>query len=832
MRPLSQIFIINEPSNGSEAVVFRGVDLFFRSKPSLSNLGVEVQIRETLNGVPLPKQVPYASKTLTAAEVLISSDASVPTRFLFDTPAILRTNEAYAISIIPLGGAPDYVLWSARRDDVDVTTGAKIVFPNNVGNLYAPTNDITSTIIQNECLKFNLITAQFSANSGTAVYRQNTAEFFLTRPTIGNFAEGERVVLSNNQLSLQSLTISVGTPFTNGEIVVQPNTSTNTSTATAFGTVYSSNTTVTLLRNTSGKFSTTGGGLRGLTSSTLTANPSAVFSNVEVVGTTNNVIRVPTVTTPDNDFVVNNFIFVASTSLANAQVARITTINSGTRQLTLDRTVTISDPDATIGRVRGDGILSGTLSYVDKLLNTDMICIHSSTANSTINVRSSNGNILIGTNTGATATVDTLTNIYYDSITSQISAIDTRDTDVTFSFRGYGNNAAADASNIDLFSDVPLEFTDRERLIYSRSNEINTIANNKSLTVSANLSTSTVRFSPYMDNIRSNVILTSNQVRSEDQLIGSYLNIQGSNGIFARESIVWQSNSTSNTAARVAFSNSSFIALYNLDSSNTATIASFTANSTSNITGQSGTTATVTGVQNFSEAVDNGLPILSRYISKNVILAEGQDSEDLVVFLTAYRPQGTNIKVYAKMLNAADSDPFDDKSWTPMIDTSPFLFSSVANRDDYVELRFELPETIPVHTSNISVNTTSNIINFTNSRTTEAFRPGMFVYVTDTATQTFAVRRVTSVPNTSALVVRSNLTFNSSNAAIGYISESLAQCNAFRYTDNNGIVRYVCSSSDSVFDGYKTFAIKIVLTSGTSQIVPRVADMRSLALQI
>jgi len=57
----------------------------------------------------------------------------------------------------------------------------------------------------------------------------------------------------------------------------------------------------------------------------------------------------------------------------------------------------------------------------------------------------------------------------------------------------------------------------------------------------------------------------------------------------------------------------------------------------------------------------------SRYISKTVVLADGQDAEDLVVFLTAYRPQGTNIQVYGKVLNATDSDPFDDKSWTPML---------------------------------------------------------------------------------------------------------------------------------------------------------------------
>jgi hypothetical protein len=831
MRPLAQTFIINEPSSGSEAIFLTGIDLYFRSKPSLSSLGIEVQIRETLNGVPVPKQLPYASAVVNFSNIQISSDASVATRFTFETPVILRTNEAFAIAVVPSGGTPDYRLWTARRDDTDVATGSKVVFPNNVGNLYAPSNDISTTVIQNQCLKFNLITANFTASSGTAVYKQNTSEFFYTRPSVGVFSEGERVVVSNNELRLQSLTVSLVTPFTNGEIIVQPNTATNTASATAFGTVYLSNSTVTLLQSTTGKFITTGGGLVGLSSNIATANPSAVFGNTQIQAG-NTIVQVPTTTTPGSDFQVNNYIYVGRSTFSNVQVARITGVDSNNRRLTLDRQITITDNDAIIGRVKSDGNLYGIVSYVNKLLNTDLVSLFNSTANSTQNFAGTSNALLIGTNSGTTAVVDTLTNIYYDSITSQIASIDTRDSDVTFRFRGTGNNNSADASSTDLFADIPLEFTDRQRAIYSRSNELTSLSGNKSLAVDAVLSTSTAKFSPYLDSIKSSVVLTSNQIRPEGQLEGVYLNITNRVGTFPRDSVVFQSNATSNTVGKVAFGNSSFLALYDVETSNTSQFATFTANSTSTITSVANGSATVTDVRQFNEALDNGLPIVSRYISKTVVLAEGQDSEDMVVFLTAYRPRGTNIKVYAKLLNAADSDPFDDKSWTPMYDTSPSLFSSIANRDDYVELRYELPQTVAVHTADIVVNTTSDIITFTNSRTTQDFTAGMFVYVTDASTQTFAVRRVLSVPNTSALIVRSNLTFDSSNAAIGYIPDSLVQCNAFRYTDNSGIVRYVCSSSESVYDGFKIFAVKIVLTSDTTQIVPRVADMRTLALQI
>jgi hypothetical protein len=53
---------------------------------------------------------------------------------------------------------------------------------------------------------------------------------------------------------------------------------------------------------------------------------------------------------------------------------------------------------------------------------------------------------------------------------------------------------------------------------------------------------------------------------------------------------------------------------------------------------------------------------------------------------------------------------------------------------------------------------------------------------------------------------------------------------AFLYDLNNNIVRYT-TSTDVVFDSYSTFAIKIVPVSDSTAIVPRVSDMRVLALQ-
>ena len=54
---------------------------------------------------------------------------------------------------------------------------------------------------------------------------------------------------------------------------------------------------------------------------------------------------------------------------------------------------------------------------------------------------------------------------------------------------------------------------------------------------------------------------------------------------------------------------------------------------------------------------------------------------------------------------------------------------------------------------------------------------------------------------------------------------------AFLNANNSSIVRYY-NEDGSYFDGYNTFALKIILTSDQSYIVPRVGDMRAIAVQV
>jgi hypothetical protein len=141
------------------------------------------------------------------------------------------------------------------------------------------------------------------------------------------------------------------------------------------------------------------------------------------------------------------------------------------------------------------------------------------------------------------------------------------------------------------------------------------------------------------------------------------------------------------------------------------------------------------------EAAISGGNLINRYISKTVTLADGQDAEDLLVTLTAYRPPNSDVRVWYKIRNGEDGEEFDRKPWVEMESQNPTL-SSLVNQNDFKEIEFKVPA------ANMSVN-------------------------------------------------------------------------GVQYT-----------SGGNTFTGFKQYAVKVGLMGTNSAIVPRVGDLRAIALQL
>ena len=96
----------------------------------------------------------------------------------------------------------------------------------------------------------------------------------------------------------------------------------------------------------------------------------------------------------------------------------------------------------------------------------------------------------------------------------------------------------------------------------------------------------------------------------------------------------------------------------------------------------------------------------SKYISKTVELAEDLDAEDLNLYLTGYRPNGADIKVYIRPQHAQDSAAFDTIDWIELeIIEGKNTYSSSSNLNDYKEFRYAVAD----------ANKSADVITYTSS---------------------------------------------------------------------------------------------------------------------
>lgn len=106
----------------------------------------------------------------------------------------------------------------------------------------------------------------------------------------------------------------------------------------------------------------------------------------------------------------------------------------------------------------------------------------------------------------------------------------------------------------------------------------------------------------------------------------------------------------------------------------------------------------------------------TRYITRKITLADGQDAEDLKVYLSAYKPSGSQVYVYYKVLHAEDGNTFDDCRWIPMsLSTANTVVSDSVNSETFNEYEFNIP-TIFVDNNYSGANTTNNnVLEYRNS---------------------------------------------------------------------------------------------------------------------
>ena len=193
--PLAQTFFIKQGmGKGSGSVFASKVDLYFKKKSTTN--GVNIELREVVNGYPSAHIIPFSQVHLTPSQVSATDDASAATTIDFEAPIRLDVEKEYAIVIKPDANDPNYLVFTSKVGGTDITpgnVGAAVVQDWGDGVLFTSTNNRAWKSYQDEDIKFALYRHDFNASTGSVTLSPEDLEFFSISTRDGDFQSGEQV---------------------------------------------------------------------------------------------------------------------------------------------------------------------------------------------------------------------------------------------------------------------------------------------------------------------------------------------------------------------------------------------------------------------------------------------------------------------------------------------------------------------------------------------------------------------------------------------------------------------------------------------------------------
>tara|TARA_B100001175_G_scaffold262601_1_gene232024 strand:+ start:1039 stop:8625 length:7587 start_codon:yes stop_codon:yes gene_type:complete len=205
--PLAQSFLV-EDDNG---IFITKCDVFFRTKDDM-DVPCVFQLRSMLNGFPTQHILPFSEIVLAPDDVITSADGSVATTVNFRAPVYLEGgNTEYAICLA--SNSTKYSVYISRIGETDLLTDTFISNQPYLGSLFKSQNASTWEPSQWEDLKFTLYRAEFET--------AGSVDFYNPELTEGN---GQIPTLMPNSISLSSRKVRVGLATTVADSYADGNT--------------------------------------------------------------------------------------------------------------------------------------------------------------------------------------------------------------------------------------------------------------------------------------------------------------------------------------------------------------------------------------------------------------------------------------------------------------------------------------------------------------------------------------------------------------------------------------------------------------------------------
>lgn len=229
----------------------------------------------------------------------------------------------------------------------------------------------------------------------------------------------------------------------------------------------------------------------------------------------------------------------------------------------------------------------------------------------------------------------------------------------------------------------------------------------------------------------------------------------------------------------------------------------------------------------------------SKHITKKVTFANNRFAEDCRVFISAYKPADTDILVYAKIHNSADSDAFDDHAWSPLeYKQNADKFSSSENENDFVEYELGftqypdsanvLPCTVSTTLSSNSVTVSGGGFGSTQNMVNYLVAGDIIKLYNPLIPEDYIIDVVSAASNTT--ITLQNAISDNNVVGNGFKVDRLKYYHtAFNNQTNDNVCRYY-NTSKVEFDKFDSMQIKIVMLSDKTYITPRIDEIQVIGV--
>ena len=212
--PLAQSFFVDE----DPGIFLTSIEVYFMNKSN--TIPIDLAVVEVVNGYPSQSVARNGKVTLNPDQVFTSTDATVPTKFTFDSPVYLPTGE-YAFVLD--SNTSDYQLWISQMGETEIATanlselGQVIVSQQPaIGSLFKGQTKSTWTASQLEDMKYTAYKAEFVSDPGTLrMYNPQLSEWGtrnkLPENPIETFGKRVTVGLTSSVVGASGAVVHIGT---------------------------------------------------------------------------------------------------------------------------------------------------------------------------------------------------------------------------------------------------------------------------------------------------------------------------------------------------------------------------------------------------------------------------------------------------------------------------------------------------------------------------------------------------------------------------------------------------------------------------------------------